>query len=445
MVDGTSTVPKPVQTHRAGLVHNLLQATEVDVRLVGMLIALAVIWIGFQFLSHGLFLTPRNLWNLSVQTAVISILANGMVLIIVSRGIDLSVGSLIGFLGMIMVVTQSEVLPWLAGSTVPGTWLIVIIVGLIFGAAIGAMQGFIIAYLQVPAFIVTLAGLLVWRGAAYLVTTGRTVPAIDPIYKWFGGGATGTIGANWSWVVGVIACIGIVTSIIMSRGQRRRFHFPLRPIWAEVFLSVVGCGTALGAIAVINAYPMPPILARRYAEAHNIPWPDGGLFISFGLSVPVLIALLAALVMAFVSKRTRFGRYVFAIGGNPDAAALAGINVRKVIMQTFIVMGILCDRRRARRHGAPRCCHRRPGHQLRALHDRCDGHRRHLLCRRHWHHFRRHAGAAGDAVAAVGHGADGHRYAHAERHHRHRAGHCGRHRYRVPTAGDMSGNTEMHL
>ncbi len=341
MVDGTSTVPKPVQTHRAGIVHNLLQATEVDVRLVGMLIALAVIWIGFQFLSHGLFLTPRNLWNLSVQTAVISILANGMVLIIVSRGIDLSVGSLIGFLGMIMVVTQSEVLPWLAGFTVPGTWLIVIIVGLIFGAAIGALQGFIIAYLQVPAFIVTLAGLLVWRGAAYLVTTGRTVPAIDPIYKWFGGGATGTIGANWSWVVGVIACIGIVTSIILSRGQRRRFHFPLRPIWAEVFLSVVGCATALGAIAVINAYPMPPILARRYAEAHNIPWPDGGLFISFGLSVPVLIALLAALVMAFVSKRTRFGRYVFAIGGNPDAAALAGINVRKVIMQTFIVMGIL--------------------------------------------------------------------------------------------------------
>ena len=341
MVDGTSTVPNPVQTQRGGIVHNLLQATEVDVRLVGMLIALGVIWIGFQFLSHGLFLTPRNLWNLSVQTAVISILANGMVLIIVSRSIDLSVGSLIGFLGMIMVVTQSEVLPWLAGFTVPGTWLIAIIVGLIFGAAIGAMQGFIIAYFQVPAFIVTLAGLLVWRGAAYLVTTGRTVPAIDVTYKWFGGGANGTIGANWSWVVGVVACIGIVASIIMSRRQRRRFHFPLRPIWAEVFLSVVGCATALGAIAVINSYPMPPILARRYADAHNIPWPDGGLFISFGLSVPVLIALLAALAMAFVSKRTRFGRYVFAIGGNPDAAVLAGINVRKVIMQTFIVMGIL--------------------------------------------------------------------------------------------------------
>ena len=306
-----------------------------------MLIALGVIWIGFQFLSHGLFLTPRNLWNLSVQTAVISILANGMVLIIVSRGIDLSVGSLIGFLGMIMVVTQSEVLPWLAGFTVPGTWLIAIIVGLIFGAAIGALQGFIIAYFQVPAFIVTLAGLLVWRGAAYLVTTGRTVPAIDDTYKWFGGGANGTIGANWSWVVGVVACVGIVASIIMSRRQRRRFHFPLRPIWAEVFLSVVGCATALGAIAVINSYPMPPILARRYAAAHNIPWPDGGLFISFGLSVPVLIALLAALAMAFISKRTRFGRYVFAIGGNPDAAVLAGIDVRKVIMQTFIVMGIL--------------------------------------------------------------------------------------------------------
>ena len=143
-------------------------------------------------------------------------------------------------------------------------------------------------------------------------------------------------------MVGAIACVGIVASIVMGRRQRRRFNFPLRPIWAEIFLAVVGCGAALGAIAVINSYPMPPILARRYAEAHNIPWPDGGLFISFGLSVPVLIALIAALVMAFISKRTRFGRYVFAIGGNPDAAVLAGINVRKVIMQTFIVMGVLC-------------------------------------------------------------------------------------------------------
>ncbi len=97
------------------------------------------------------------------------------------------------------------------------------------------------------------------------------------------------------------------------------------------------------AVGVLNAYPMPPILARRYAEAHNIPWPEtGGLFISFGISVPVVIALLTALVMAFIAKRTRFGRYVFAIGGNPEAAILAGIKDRWVIMQTFIVMGVLC-------------------------------------------------------------------------------------------------------
>jgi D-xylose transport system permease protein len=320
----------------------LLQATEVDVRLVGMLVALGVIWIGFQILSGGLFLTPRNLWNLSVQTATIAILANGMVLIIVSRNIDLSVGSLLGFLGMIMAVTQSEWLPDLAGHAVPGTWLIVIVIGILLGALVGGVHGFIIAYLQVPAFIVTLAGLLIWRGATYLLTTGRTIPTIDTTYQWFGGGANGSIGATASWAVAAIACIGIVVNIVTGRSQRRRFNFPLRPIWAELMLAVVGCGAAIGAIAVINSYPMPPILARRYAEAHNIPWPDEGLFIPFGLSVPVIIALVSALVMAFVSKRTRFGRYVFAIGGNPDAAVLAGINVRKVILQTFVVMGILC-------------------------------------------------------------------------------------------------------
>jgi D-xylose transport system permease protein len=343
MAEAASTAPQAAQAPRGGVVRRFLQATEVDVRLIGMLVALGVIWIGFNFASHGLFLSPRNLWNLSVQTATIAILANGMVLIIVSRGIDLSVGSLLGFIGMIMAVVQAEILPDLVGHAVPGVWLIAILVGLLAGAGIGALQGFIIAYLQVPAFIVTLAGLLIWRGAAYLVTTGRTVAPLDVTYQWFGGGATGTIGATASWVVGVVACVGIVASIIMSRGQRLRFNFPLRPIWAEIFLSVVGCGAVLGAIAVLNAYSMPINLAKRYAAAHNIPWPEtGGLFISFGISVPVLIALGTALVMAFIAKRTGFGRYVFAIGGNPEAAVLAGIKVRAAIMQTFIVMGILC-------------------------------------------------------------------------------------------------------
>jgi D-xylose transport system permease protein len=319
-----------------------LQATEVDVRLIGMLVALAIIWIGFNFASNGLFLSPRNLWNLSVQTATIAILANGMVLIIVSRNIDLSVGSFLGFVGMIMAVTQAELLPPLLGLGFPGIWVVAIVAGVVLGVALGGLQGFIVAFLQVPAFIVTLAGLLIWRGAAYLVTTGRTVAPLDTTYQWFGGGHNGTIGATASWVVGAIACVGIVFSILNGRQQRRRFKFPLRPMWAEVFLTVVGCAAVLGAVAVLNAYPMPPLLARQYAQEHNIPWPEGGLIIPFGISVPVVIALVTALVMAFVTKRTRFGRYVFAIGGNPEAANLAGIKTRWVIMQTFIVMGVLC-------------------------------------------------------------------------------------------------------
>ena len=329
MVEATGTAPPPpVQAPRGGVLRGFLQATEVDVRLVGMLVALVVIWIGFNFASSGLFLTPRNLWNLSVQTATIAILANGMVLIIVSRNIDLSVGSLLGFVGIIMAVTQAELLPDLFGQhAVPGAWAIAIIVGLISGALIGALQGYIIAYLQVPAFIVTLAGLLVARGATYLVTTGRTVAPLDPTYQWFGGGS----------------CIGLVASILLSRRQRVRFNFPLRPIWAEIFLGVVGCVTVLGAIGVLNAYPMPINLAKRYAADHNIPWPaEGTLTIAFGLSVPVVIALITALSMGFISKRTKFGRYVFAIGGNPEAAVLAGLKHRWIIMQTFVVMGILC-------------------------------------------------------------------------------------------------------
>ncbi len=343
MVEAVGTAPMPAKGRPAGIIGRFLQATEVDVRLVGMLIALAAIWIGFHIASNGLFLSPRNLWNLSVQTATIAILANGMVFIIVSRNIDLSVGSLLGFVGMVTAVTQVEFLPPLVGLHFPFIWIIAIVVALVTGAVIGAAQGFIVAYLQVPAFIVTLGALLIWRGAAFILTTGRTVAPMDSIYRLLGGGADGTIGATASWVVGAIACIGIIASIVQGRRQRRRFNFPLRPIWAEIFLSAVGCIAAVGAVAVLNSYPMPAILARRYAEAHNIPWPEqGGLFISFGISIPVLIAIGAALVMAFISKRTRFGRYVYAIGGNPEAAILAGIKVRRVIMQTFIVMGILC-------------------------------------------------------------------------------------------------------
>ncbi|MCF1467265.1 sugar ABC transporter permease [Agrobacterium vitis] len=319
-----------------------LNATEIDTRLMGMVVALLLIWFGFHILSDGLFLTPRNLWNLSVQAASVSVMATGMVLVIVTRNIDLSVGSILGFVGMMMAVTQTKFLPVLLGYDHPLMWVLALSLGIVIGAAIGAFQGAIIAFLNVPSFIVTLGGLLVWRGCAWMVTSGATVAPMDTRFRLMGGGADGSIGATASWVVGIIACMFIVLSILHSRRQRKRFGFPLKPIWAEYFMGLIGCGAVLGSVSVLNSYYMPVNLARKYAEANDIAWPDGGLEISLGIAIPVLIALGIAMVMNFITNRTRFGRYVFAIGGNPEAAVLAGIKTRWVTVRIFALMGALC-------------------------------------------------------------------------------------------------------
>jgi D-xylose transport system permease protein len=322
-------------------VKRFFRATEIDTRLLGMIGAMLIIWIGFHLKSGGLFLTPRNLWNLSVQTASVAVMATGMVLVIVTRNIDLSVGSILGFVGMSMGVLQAELLPQLLGFNHPAIWIITLLAGLLLGAAIGALHGSIIAFLNVPSFIVTLGGLLVWRGATWFVTSGRTVAPMDATFRLMGGGTEGSIGATASWIVGILACIAIVATIINSRKQRQRFGFPLRPMWAEYFLVGVGCALVLGAIAVVNNYPWPVAIARKYADANGIAWPDGGLFIPHGIAVPVLIAIVVGIVMTFISTRLRFGRYVFAIGGNPEAAQLSGVNTRKVLMLVFGLMGVL--------------------------------------------------------------------------------------------------------
>ncbi|WP_265517664.1 sugar ABC transporter permease [Nitratireductor luteus] len=342
MAEATSEVQgQGASASSSSAARRFLKATELDTRMLGMLGALTVIWLGFHFLSDGLFLTPRNLWNLSVQSASIAIMSTGMVLVIVTRNIDLSVGSLLGFIGMVMGVTQTEFLPDLLGFGHPATWVLALGMGILVGAVIGAVQGYIIAFLGVPAFIVTLGGLLVWRGAAWWVTSGRTVAPMDTTFRLIGGGPQGAIGSTWSWIVGLIACAALVVSLVVSRNQRRKFHFPLRPLWAEGFLGTVGCALILGFVWVVNSYPWPSGIVRRYAEENNIAVPDGGLFIAHGIAIPVLIALGVGVVMSFITLRTRFGRYVFAIGGNPEAAELAGINTRWVVMKIFILMGVL--------------------------------------------------------------------------------------------------------
>lgn len=328
-------------------------ATEIDVRLLGMIAALIVIWITFHLASawrlggnpfdwsSGVFLTPRNLWNLSVQTASIAVMATGMVLVIVTRNIDLSVGSVLGFLGMFMAFTQVDLLPQWLGLGHWAIWIIAVLVGIVIGAVVGGLHGYIIAFLGVPAFIVTLGGLLVWRGGAWWVTNGRTVAPMDPTYRLIGGGPYGALGADLTWLVGLLACGLIVGAILIARRQRIRFNFPLRPVWAEVTLASIGCLVVIGVVLVVNNYPWPAGIARQYADANGIAWPEDGLFIPHGLAIPVLIALGVGVVMTFIARRTRFGRYVFAIGGNPEAAELAGVNTRWVTMKVFMLMGAL--------------------------------------------------------------------------------------------------------
>ncbi|MCB1517479.1 MAG: sugar ABC transporter permease [Hyphomicrobiaceae bacterium] len=335
------TNTKPGETG-GNLISRLLTATEIDTRMFGMIGALLLVWIVFNVLSGGLFLTPRNLWNLSVQAAAVSVMATGMVLVIVTRHIDLSVGSVVGFVGMIMATLQAEILPQFVGFDFWGTWIITLAVGVALGAVIGGLHGYIIAFLRVPAFIVTLGGYLVWRGAAWWVTSGRTVAPLDSTFQLMGGGPKGSIGALPSWIVGIVACLAIIWAIIDNRRQRHRYNFPQRPVWAEITIGSIGCAVTLGAVAVFNAYPWPRRIAEQFAEANNIAIPPEGLFISTGIAIPVLMAIGVAVVMNFLARRTRFGRYVFAMGGNPEAADLAGINTRWVTMKIFMLMGVLC-------------------------------------------------------------------------------------------------------
>lgn len=319
----------------------LLQTLEISPRLVGMLAALGLIWFGFDLASGGAFLTPRNLWNLSVQTASIAVMACGMVLVIVTRNIDLSVGAMLGFVGMVVGVAQAQYLPALWGVEHPLTWLAAVFVAIAVGTAIGLFQGAIIAYLGVPSFIVTLGGLLVWRGAAWWVTQGQTVAPMDSRFKPIGGGVEGAIGAQASWVIAATGVALVAGLAVRARRQRAGFGFHIRPLWAEIATGALLAGAILGAVAIANAYPLPAGVARRVVEAAGGTWPQGGVFIAHGLAVPVLIAVAVGIGITFLSKRLRFGRYVYAIGGNPDAAELSGVNTRRTLMWVYGLMGAL--------------------------------------------------------------------------------------------------------
>jgi D-xylose transport system permease protein len=376
-----STVPSTSQSpaqgpalQNEGPIKRFFRATEIDERLLGMVAALLLIWVAFDIASGimrgnfggllgGSFLTPRNLWTLLVQTSSIAIMSTGMVLLIVMRQLDLSIGSMLSLVAVGGAVLQVFELVPLWGVGHPMIWPTAVVFMLVLGMLVGALNGWLTAYLKIPAFIVTLGGLLAYSGLAFYLAKGETVAPMDKTYEIFGGGIPiSWLGPFWSWILALVVCAAIIFAIVNGRRQRQRFKFPLRPVWAEVFLAVLGSGVVLGVTNVMNSYPWPFKLIENYAKANSVPIPPGvenkdgssicmageqvvrcteGLVYYTGYSVPVLIALFVGLAMTFLATRTQFGRYVYATGGNPEAAELAGVNTKWLTVKVFALMGLL--------------------------------------------------------------------------------------------------------
>ncbi len=323
----------------SGGLGNLIRTLQIDTRLLGMIGAFIVISLVFHVATGGTFLTPRNLFTLTLQTASVAVMATGMVFVIVTRNIDLSIGSLLGIIGMIMGVVQVQILPDIVGFGSPSIWVITVIVGILLGAGIGALQGWLIGYLVIPSFIVTLGGLLIWRGGAWWVSKGTTISPLDPNFIMLGG-ATGTIGVTASWALAIVGSVLTVLFLMNTRRKHISHGFVVKPMWAEYALGAILVGAICGITAVMNAYMVPTrILERRFAS-EGLEMPEGYTE-AYGFPISVLIVLFVAIAMTIIAKKTRFGRYIFAMGGNPDAAELSGINTRLLTVKVFALMGAL--------------------------------------------------------------------------------------------------------
>jgi D-xylose transport system permease protein len=163
-----------------------------------------------------------------------------------------------------------------------------------------------------------------FRGAAYMVTDGRTVAPMDKTYQILGGGIDGSIGATWSWILAGLVIVWMLTHTIMVRRSCLKYGFDVKPLWVQLLFLAVGTALVCGFVLVMNSYYKPRTEIPR------------------GIPVPVLIMICVVVGMSLLAKITRFGRYVFAIGGNPEAAELSGIAVKKITTFVFMVMGILC-------------------------------------------------------------------------------------------------------
>jgi D-xylose transport system permease protein len=271
-----------------------------------MLAALIVIWLFFQWATideyhrYGLFLGAVNFSKLLQQMAVTGVLAVGMLMVIVSGNIDLSVGAVVGLAGGIAALNQGRGLVFSLVSA--------IVVGLI----IGLIQGALTAYINIPAFIVTLGGLQAWRGVILKLTEGKTIPVELPVFRSLG---RDFLDPRIGIVLAVVAIAFLVWSNIRRQRARKRHGLP---------------ALTVGALTARIAVPSVVIVAFIFLMNK-----------AGGVPIPVIFLLAVALAGAFLTANTTFGRYLYAIGGNPDAARLSGINLKRYVLAAFCVMGAL--------------------------------------------------------------------------------------------------------
>jgi D-xylose transport system permease protein len=310
----------------------IVDSLHTNFRTYSMVIALVVIWILFSILTNGVFFEPRNLSNLVRQTSLIAILAIGMVPVIVTGNIDLSIGSVVGFISIIVAYCQYFIFPGFLSNLFPSletqtvflgiqttmngviSTFLSIIVALIFGLLIGLWHGTLIAYLKIPAFIVTLGGYLAFRGGVLLVSGGRTISPVENTLVEIG---QGYIPKNLGLILAILVVACIFVFILWGRNQKFKYGFEKYPITRDLL-------KAVAISAIILFYVL--YIANGYEGIQN----------------PVLIMVIILMIFTYLTNNTRFGRYIYAYGGNKEATRLSGINTNFIIFKVYILMGLLC-------------------------------------------------------------------------------------------------------
>lgn len=277
-----------------------------------IIIALVAIWGVFAIVTKGGYFMPQNISNLFRQMTVTGFLAVGMVLVMVTGGIDLSVGKLAGFVSVIAALFQRDVwFKFIPNEPVLAA-ILTVFVSMVVGTLFGMYQAYIIAYLRVPAFIVTLGGMFILNGGILLATGGQTIAANQPGFSYI---AQGYLKPTIGWILGVGVVAILIVMMFLSRKTKRKYGFELKPLYQDLLRTAFFSLLVLVYVGIVNKYN--------------------------GVQVPVLLLAITAIIVSYISTNTRFGRYAYAIGGNREAARLSGINIKKQLFLVFSLMGLL--------------------------------------------------------------------------------------------------------